>query len=50
MQYDPTGPGAGCGCCSLAILVVVVPILTIIVLAVLGPAIGHVFSNIVTSL
>ncbi len=43
-------PGAGgCGCLGL-IFVVLIPILVFLVLALIGPAVGNVFSNISTSL
>lgn len=47
--------GQGCGCLALALIagpafIIVLAILTVVVLALLGPAIGNIFSNIVYTL
>jgi hypothetical protein len=46
MIQDENQPGCGC----FLLMLIVLPVMLILVLALLGPAIGNVFSNITTAL
>jgi hypothetical protein len=50
MVYAPHERGQSIGCCSLVAALIVVPLLGIIILLLLGPAIDNVFNNIVTTI
>lgn len=49
MIYEPREEG-GQGLVEYALILVLVAVVVIVILAILGPAIGNIFSNIVTHL
>ena len=50
MIYLPEESGQGQGLVEYALILVLVAVIVIVILALLGPAIGNIFSNVVSKL